>query len=74
MPLRNTRCCNDVLCVALYKLASKQQSSDWRAWDSTSLFFGYRYYSMDYSKTLSTGPFAYDVEQHGPVLGVKFRF
>jgi hypothetical protein len=47
---------------------------DWRPWEKTSLFFGWRYYSMDYRTTLSTGPFAYDVSQHGPVLGVKFRF
>jgi hypothetical protein len=47
---------------------------DWRPWDRTSLFFGWRYYSMDYSTTQATGPFAYDVSQHGPVLGVKFRF
>lgn len=47
---------------------------DWRAWDKTSLFFGWRYYSMDYSTTLATGAFAYDVSQHGPVIGVKFRF
>lgn len=47
---------------------------DWRPWEKTSLFFGWRYYSMDFSTTLATGPFAYDVSQHGPVLGVKFRF
>lgn len=47
---------------------------DWRPWENTSLFFGWRYYSIDYSTKLSTGPFAYDVSQHGPVLGVKFRF
>ncbi len=47
---------------------------DWQVWTNTSLFFGYRYYSMDYSTVLPTGAFAYDVEQHGPVFGVKFRF
>jgi hypothetical protein len=47
---------------------------DWRPWETTSLFIGWRYFSMDYSDTLSTGAFEYDVEQHGPVLGVKFRF
>lgn len=47
---------------------------DWRPWETTSLFFGWRYFSMDYSDTLSTGAFEYDVDQHGPVLGVKFRF
>ncbi len=47
---------------------------DWRPWENTSLFFGWRYYSIDFSTTQATGPFAYDVSQHGPVLGVKFRF
>ncbi len=47
---------------------------DWKPWDRTSIYFGYRYFSMDYSTTLATGPFAYDVSQHGPVFGVKFRF
>lgn len=47
---------------------------DFKPWDRTSLFFGYRYFSMDYSTTLATGPFAYDVSQHGPVFGVKVRF
>jgi hypothetical protein len=47
---------------------------DWRAWDKTSVFFGYRYYSMDYSNILADGAFEYDVQQHGPVVGVKFRF
>ncbi|NRB17825.1 MAG: outer membrane beta-barrel protein [Rhodobacteraceae bacterium] len=47
---------------------------DYRLWKKNSLRFGYRYYSMDYSTTLATGPFAYDVRQHGPYLGVTFRF
>lgn len=47
---------------------------DWLAWERTSLFFGYRYFSMDYSETLPTGAFAFDVEEHGPVIGVKIRF
>ena len=47
---------------------------DFRLWEKNSLRFGYRYYSMDYSTTLATGPFAYDVSQHGPYLGVTFRF
>lgn len=48
--------------------------ADWRAWENTSIFFGYRYFSMDYSSTANGGAFAYDVDQHGPVLGVKFRY
>lgn len=47
---------------------------DWMAWERTSVFFGYRYFSVDYSTTQATGPFAYDIEQHGPVVGVKVRF
>ena len=47
---------------------------NWQAWDNTSIVFGYRYFSIDYSTVLATGPFAYDVDQHGPFVGVKFRF
>jgi len=47
---------------------------DYQPWDNTALTFGYRYYSMDYSTTLSGGTFAYDTEQHGPYVGVKFFF
>lgn len=46
---------------------------DYRAWEKTSLIFGYRYYSMDYSTTRAGGTFAYDVTQHGPYFGVKFQ-
>jgi len=47
---------------------------EWQAWDKTSVSFGYRYFSMDYSTTLPTGTFAYDVEQHGPVIGLTYKF
>ena len=47
---------------------------EYSRWDRTSLVVGYRYFSMDYSTELSTGTMAYDVEQHGPVLGVKVKF
>jgi hypothetical protein len=47
---------------------------DYRPWERTSLVFGYRYYSIDYSTTLSGGTFAYDSSQHGPYFGVKIRF
>lgn len=47
---------------------------DFRPWDRTSITFGYRYFSVDYSKTLSNGLFAYDVTQQGPYVGVIFRF
>lgn len=47
---------------------------DYQPWDNTAITFGYRYYSMDYSTTLSGGAFAYDTTQHGPYVGVKFFF
>lgn len=47
---------------------------DYQPWDNTSLTFGYRYFSVDYSTTLPGGTFAYDMEQHGPYVGVKFFF
>jgi hypothetical protein len=47
---------------------------DYKPWDNTSIVFGYRYYSIDYSTTQATGAFAYDVEQHGPYIGMKFNF
>ncbi len=54
--------------------ASATLGFDWKAWKNTSLFFGYRYFSMDYSSTISGSAFEYDVDQHGPVFGAKFRF
>ena len=47
---------------------------DYQPWDNTSILFGYRYFSMDYITTLASGPFGYDVEQHGPYIGVKYVF
>ena len=47
---------------------------DYQPWDNTAITFGYRYYSMDYSTTLSSGVMAYDTTQHGPYIGVKFLF
>ncbi len=47
---------------------------DYQPWDNTSILFGYRYFSIDYSTTLASGPFGYDVEQHGPYIGVKYVF
>ncbi len=47
---------------------------DVQPWDNTSIEFGYQYYSMDFSTTLSTGVMAYDTTQHGPYVGVKFFF
>jgi len=47
---------------------------DWRAWETSSLRFGYQYYSIDYSSTLPDGRFAYDIEQHGPYIAVSWRW
>ncbi len=45
---------------------------NYRRWEKTSLKFGWRAYSLDYSTTISDGIFAYDVVQHGPFLAVTF--
>ncbi len=47
---------------------------DYQPWEKTALTFGYRYFSVDYSDTLSSGEFAYDVDQHGPYIGIKYFF
>ncbi len=47
---------------------------DIQPWDNTSIEFGYQYFSMDFSTTLSNGVMAYDTTQHGPYVGVKFLF
>ena len=47
---------------------------DYRPWETTSLKFGWRAYSIDMSTTLSDGTFAYDFFQHGPYVAMTFRF
>ena len=47
---------------------------DWRAWDNTHLRMGYQFYGLDFSTTRPGGTFAYDVDQHGPYLGLAFHF
>jgi hypothetical protein len=47
---------------------------DWKAWENTSLRFGYRFYGIDFKKQRSDGLFAYNVDQHGPWLGVTWRW
>lgn len=54
--------------------ASVNVGFDYQPWENTALTFGYRYFTVDYSTTLSGGTFAYDMEQHGPYVGVKFFF
>jgi len=47
---------------------------DYRPWETTSIKFGWRAYSIDMETTLSDGTFAYDVFQHGPYVAMTFRF
>lgn len=47
---------------------------DYRPWETTSLKFGWRAYSIDMETTLSDGTFAYDVFQHGPYVAMTYRF
>lgn len=49
-------------------------SADWQGWEHTSLSFGYVFYGIDYSTTRSDGDFEYDVDQHGPYVGLTYRF
>ena len=42
--------------------------------DRVSVRFGYRYYSMDFETYRSDGRFGYDVEQHGPFIGIGYSF
>ncbi len=48
--------------------------ADWRARERSSLKFGYQFYGIDFETERSDGDFAYDISQHGPYLGVTFRF
>ncbi len=47
---------------------------DYQPWQNTAITFGYRFFSVDYSDTLDSGDFGYDVTQHGPYFGVKVFF
>ncbi len=47
---------------------------DWKPWQNTSIKFGYRFYGIDFETDRSDGDFAYQVDQHGPVIGVTFRW
>ncbi len=47
---------------------------DWKPWESTSIKFGYRFYGIDFETDRSDGKFAYQVDQHGPIVGVTFRW
>jgi len=47
---------------------------DYAAWENTSVVFGLRYYSIDYSNERSDGTFAYDITQFGPFFGFTYKF
>jgi len=47
---------------------------DYRPWETTSIKFGLRYYSIDMATTLSDGACAYDATQYGPYVAVTFHF
>jgi len=47
---------------------------DYRAWETTSLKFGWRAFSIDYSSSLSDGAFGVDLFLHGPFAAVTFHF
>ncbi|SLN53763.1 hypothetical protein PSA7680_02807 [Pseudoruegeria aquimaris] len=46
----------------------------WQKWENTALRFGYQFYGIDFSTERAGGTFAYDVNQHGPYLGLTFNF
>ena len=46
----------------------------WQAWNRTALRFGYQAYGLDFSTTRSDGAFAYQIDQHGPYLGLTYQF
>ncbi|MCZ6862731.1 MAG: hypothetical protein O7I42_21110 [Alphaproteobacteria bacterium] len=47
---------------------------DYRAWERTSVKFGWQFYGIDYSTNRSDGKFAYDVFMTGPYMALTFRF
>lgn len=47
---------------------------DYRAWERTSVRFGWMFYGIDYSTNRSDGKFAYDIFQHGPYMALAYRF
>jgi hypothetical protein len=46
----------------------------YRAWENTSLRFGWIFYGIDFSTDRSDGKFAYDVFQTGPYLALTYQF
>ena len=46
----------------------------WSPWENTSIEFGYRLYDIDYTTGSGSDEFGYNMFQHGPQIGVVFRF
>lgn len=46
----------------------------YRFTEKATLRFGYRVYDIDYSSGTGGNEFAYDVTQHGPFMGLSYRF
>lgn len=46
----------------------------WSPWENTSIEAGYRLYSIDFKTGSGSDEFGYNVFQHGPQIGVVFRF
>ncbi len=47
---------------------------NYQPWKNVSVFGGYRMLSTDYSKGSGINAFKYDVDMHGPILGVNFSW
>ncbi|MEP4767512.1 MAG: hypothetical protein ABJY83_06370 [Roseibium sp.] len=42
--------------------------------ENATFRFGYRVYDIDYSSGTGSNEFAYDVTEHGPILGLSYKF
>ncbi|MEM8570639.1 MAG: hypothetical protein AAGG56_06975 [Pseudomonadota bacterium] len=47
---------------------------DWSFSERASLKLGYRYYSIDYETGSGSDAFGWDIEQHGPLIGLTYAF
>lgn len=45
---------------------------DWSFSENASLKFGYRYYSIDFETEKPDGTFGWNIEQHGPFIGITW--
>ena len=46
----------------------------WQFGDRSSLTLGYRYLYFDYEKGYGANRFKFDMKQHGPAVGYRFRW